>query len=97
MFVFLTVPLPPQNVQVTTPTPTSAQLQWQAPAGGVRDGFLVVHGPTNGATDPTVVQVPAASTTHTINNINPATDFIQLYTTSGQQLSVPGFPVTNSK
>ena len=97
VFLFFAVPLPPQNVQITTPTPSSAQIQWQAPAGGVRDGYLVVTGPTNGVTENSVMQVPAGTTSHTINNISPDTDFIKLYTTSGQQLSVPGFPVTTSK
>ncbi|XP_072028102.1 uncharacterized protein [Amphiura filiformis] len=91
-----TLPLPPQNVEVTATSATSATLQWQPPAGGTYDGFLIVHGPTDGSAPPTLTPVPAGSTQHTLNGINTATDFVSLYTTSGEQISVPGFPQDES-
>ncbi|XP_072028404.1 tenascin-like [Amphiura filiformis] len=91
-----TMPLPPRNVEVTATSATSATLQWQPPAGGTYDGFLIVHGPTDGSAPPTLVPVPQGSTTHTLNGINTATDFVSLYTTSGEQISVPGFPQDES-
>ncbi|XP_072021347.1 uncharacterized protein [Amphiura filiformis] len=92
-----TMPLPPQNVKVSAVSATSATLQWQPPAGGTYDGFLIVHGPTDGSAPPTLEPVPPGSTVYTVNGINTATDFVSLYTTSGEQTSVPGFPVDENE
>ena len=94
---FISVPLPPQNVQVTETTATSATFQWQPPAGGVYDSYIIVHGPTDGSAAPTVEQIPAGTTQHTLNNIDTVNDFVTIYSASGEQISVPGFPQVTSR
>ncbi len=96
-FFIIPVPLPPMNVQVTSATATSAMFQWQPPAGGTYDGFFVVHLGPDGLPAQDPITLSADTTTFTLDGINTNTDNVLIYSTSGQQLSVPGFPEITSK